>query len=540
MSGMAGWARAGRARGVVVLSLLFPALVAGCAPALTERAAREPRAAYERELQRVRPNGGALARQWVEAGNTAARNAQAVGVPFSQAVDLPSGTPAAVAYRFRARAGDRVEAHVEPPAGGRVAFLELFEVVPGGRERLLLVSRSDAGGAALRSLVPRAADYVLLVQPRMDGGGRYRVTLGTGATVAAPIVVRSGPPAELDRLHFPVEGRSPSAIGSVFGDPRDGGARAHHGVDIFAPRGTPVLAAADGLITQVANTAVGGRIVWQRVDGTGIELYYAHLDEQHVRSGQQVRAGDPIGTVGNTGNARTTPPHLHFGVYSPGRTPLDPSPLLAAGMIVTDRPVAMAPPPASPRPPEQAGAAPAPPAAGANTVSRASDGAAAGPAPMPAGGTAARADGITMRDANVAVNGLELDAGSALAGVGEWHQVQEPSPLRDSPGGVGSGLARLESGTPVRLLGGTATWSRVALPNGIVGFLPGAALVRFEGAPAERRPITARTPLLERTAAGAGVIETIYGGEHVDVLAVYNGFLLVRTTTGQVGWIAAP
>src|SRR5690606_26698236 len=53
-------------------------------------------------------------------------------------------------------------------------------------------------------------------------------------------------------------------------------------------------------------------------------LYYAHLDSHAVQAGQRVRVGDTLGYVGNTGNARTTAPHLHFGIYRRGRGPIDP------------------------------------------------------------------------------------------------------------------------------------------------------------------------------------------------------------------------
>jgi murein DD-endopeptidase MepM/ murein hydrolase activator NlpD len=116
-------------------------------------------------------------------------------------------------------------------------------------------------------------------------------------------------------LGFPVDGVDARAIWSGFGAERDGGRRAHRGVDIFAPRGTPALAAIDGWVTRVETTRVGGNVVWlQPLLGT-MRIYYAHLDEQWVRPGDFVRAGQAVGTVGNTGNARTTPPHLHFGVY---------------------------------------------------------------------------------------------------------------------------------------------------------------------------------------------------------------------------------
>jgi murein DD-endopeptidase MepM/ murein hydrolase activator NlpD len=60
---------------------------------------------------------------------------------------------------------------------------------------------------------------------------------------------------------------------------------------------------------------VGGKVVWLQPLFGNMRLYYAHLDTQLVERGQFVLAGEPVGTVGNTGNAITTPPHLHFGVY---------------------------------------------------------------------------------------------------------------------------------------------------------------------------------------------------------------------------------
>jgi hypothetical protein len=128
-------------------------------------------------------------------------------------------------------------------------------------------------------------------------------------------------------LRFPVIGATAASIRSWFGDARDGGARAHEGVDIFAPRGTPAVAVADGIVTSTRPTPVGGNVVWID-DDDGTSYYYAHLDEQHVREGQRVFAGDTIGTVGNTGNARGVSPHLHFSIHLPGRIAVDPAPLL--------------------------------------------------------------------------------------------------------------------------------------------------------------------------------------------------------------------
>ena len=114
---------------------------------------------------------------------------------------------------------------------------------------------------------------------------------------------------------FPVEGKGNKAIQSFWGAPRDGGRIKHEGIDIFAAKGTALLAVCDGEIDRVKESKLGGKVVWLYDAELDQSIYYAHLDEQLVYEGQYVKAGDKIGTMGNTGNARTTPPHLHFGIY---------------------------------------------------------------------------------------------------------------------------------------------------------------------------------------------------------------------------------
>lgn len=116
-------------------------------------------------------------------------------------------------------------------------------------------------------------------------------------------------------LAFPVSGFN-SKIGSFWGASRDGGERSHKGIDIFARRGTPVVAIADGVIVDKGNTGRGGKVVWLQPDDQPLKAYYAHLDTWKVKKGQRVKKGQVLGTVGNTGNAKTTPAHLHFGIYT--------------------------------------------------------------------------------------------------------------------------------------------------------------------------------------------------------------------------------
>jgi peptidoglycan LD-endopeptidase LytH len=127
-------------------------------------------------------------------------------------------------------------------------------------------------------------------------------------------------------LAFPVLDINSNAIKSFWGDNRDGGTRLHKGVDIFAPRNTPVTAVANGVITRTGTNNLGGKVVWLFAEGKS--FYYAHLDSQLVSTGNLVDVGDTLGLVGNTGNAKHTPPHLHFGIYLPGKGAVNPLPFI--------------------------------------------------------------------------------------------------------------------------------------------------------------------------------------------------------------------
>jgi murein DD-endopeptidase MepM/ murein hydrolase activator NlpD len=112
---------------------------------------------------------------------------------------------------------------------------------------------------------------------------------------------------------FPVYG--PSGFSDTFGAPRATTVW-HHGQDIFAALGAPVLAVADGTVFSVGWNRVGGNRLWLR-DRAGNEFYYAHLAafSPLAVDGGRVVAGDVIGFVGNTGDAETTPYHLHFEIH---------------------------------------------------------------------------------------------------------------------------------------------------------------------------------------------------------------------------------
>ena len=131
-------------------------------------------------------------------------------------------------------------------------------------------------------------------------------------------------------LPVPVAGVATRQLWDSYGDPRNGG-RQHEGVDIFAKRNTPVMSTTEGYVSGLGVNGLGGNTVW--VTGpAGWRHYYAHLERWgDVREGQWVEAGTVIGYVGNSGNAATTSPHLHYGIYPPSGGTLNPFPLLAAG-----------------------------------------------------------------------------------------------------------------------------------------------------------------------------------------------------------------
>ena len=128
-------------------------------------------------------------------------------------------------------------------------------------------------------------------------------------------------------LVVPVQGMRPASVQNTWHASRDGGRRRHEGIDLFAPKGTPVHAATEGIILRIGTNKLGGNIVWV-LSPAGQRHYYAHLNGfAYIRTGQRIQEGALLGYVGNSGNARRTPPHLHYGIYEPSGA-INPFPLL--------------------------------------------------------------------------------------------------------------------------------------------------------------------------------------------------------------------
>lgn len=130
-------------------------------------------------------------------------------------------------------------------------------------------------------------------------------------------------------LRMPVVGVRGHDLSDSWHDPRDGGVRVHKGIDIFAPRGTQIVAVTDGILSYIGDQPKGGHCLWLTTEA-GTSFYYAHLDRwaPGLYEGMEVQAGDLLGFVGNTGNALHTPSHLHFGINQNDEM-VNPYPLLA-------------------------------------------------------------------------------------------------------------------------------------------------------------------------------------------------------------------
>ena len=271
-----------------------------------------PHEAYQASLSDAGLTSTALGRDWILAGQQAVQAPVEISLPFREAGFITPEEPSAVGYRLTIGRGQRLTASVSLKSGEETrVFVDLFRMAENEDDPPRPILSTDSVPGTFEHEPWRGGDFLLRIQPELLRGGTYTVTLRLEAQLA-----------------FPVDGHGVRSIQSAFGANRDAGRRSHDGVDIFAPRGTPVLAISAGRVSRVQVTNLGGKVVWVRDPIRNSNLYYAHLDSQAVSRGQEVELGDTLGFVGNTGNARTTPPHLHFGIYRRGEGPVNPDPFL--------------------------------------------------------------------------------------------------------------------------------------------------------------------------------------------------------------------
>lgn len=256
---------------------------------------KSPYEQYRKSLEDANLLATPMATAWIEAGRRSLYDSIQINLPFSEAGVFQAAEPQARSYTFAVKDGQvlKITGMLKAHANARI-FLDLFVWKDTTWTQ---VTHADSA-LTLSYEFDRDAQCLLRLQPELLVNAYYSVTISL-----TPVLVN------------PVMGASNRSIGSFYGDTRDGGKRKHEGVDIFAPKGTPIVAPAAGVVTRVGTSNLGGKVVWMQDGKRGHSYYFAHLDEQLVKPGQKLKQGDTLGLVGNTGNARTTPAHLHFGIY---------------------------------------------------------------------------------------------------------------------------------------------------------------------------------------------------------------------------------
>ncbi len=261
---------------------------------------------YADKLKKTGLHQTAMGRAWFEEAAKALSQPLPVSLPYKQVGYFAADKPMAIGVQFKATRGENLIFRLEQkPDTAFVIYADLWQ--PQNNDEPDLLHSVDSANKEFNYEVKETGNYILRLQPELLGTGEYELSVSVGASLAFP--------------------SSSGRIQSFWGAAR-GSTRKHEGIDIFAARGTPVVAAEEGSVTRVGENNLGGKVIFMRVGGgRNISLYYAHLDSQLVEVGARVKKGDTLGLIGNTGNARNTPPHLHFGIYTSGGA-IDPLPFV--------------------------------------------------------------------------------------------------------------------------------------------------------------------------------------------------------------------
>jgi len=257
-----------------------------------------PHEQYERKLINSGLNQTTMGIAWINNGQQSFQKALDIKLPYQEKGYFSAEKVEVATFRFKMTKGQKLQVQLtKKPTSGFMIYMDVWQYKENSSFKLL--AAADTLNHSIQFDADQTGDYVIRLQPELLGSGSYTLAINTGPS-----------------LGYPLKAANRNQIQSLYGVGRDDNTRKHEGIDIFAPYRTPVLAVAPGTVTRVNTNNLGGKVVWFRPEGKNYTLYYAHLDEQTATEGQIVMPGDTLGRMGNTGNARTTPPHLHFGIYT--------------------------------------------------------------------------------------------------------------------------------------------------------------------------------------------------------------------------------
>lgn len=425
------------------------------------------------------------AADWLEASRLAFSDLTRVLAPFYETVYLDPVQSGALAYEIPVTLGQRVDIELDGDFPELFVDAFLLEGEQSGRlvstnPRLPEPVQSWFSEPDLFSFEPsETGRYLVRIQPPLLHGGELTVSILADAA-----------------YEWPVPGTDRSRVWSFFGDARAGGARVHHGLDIFAPRGTPLVAVSRSRVLRVGERDRGGNIVTLEDPERGLRIYYAHLDEQLVEQGAHVEPGDVVGTMGNTGNAITTPPHLHIGIYDGSwRRPVDPWYFFVAPARTPVLPV---------------------------------------PTRHSHGDWLQITAPYAVIRYPAARSGV-IQSPARFNGYGEPVNQEQIAP---SVQGLGEPLGEpLGPGTPVRFVGTRRDYYRVELPDGRSGYLPANSVMGF-GPRVEVIAVSEALVARSRPDGNSDIVTQFAPGEEVTVFARYeNRYGLVLRPNGRAAWV---
>lgn len=293
---------------VVLIMVLFFLTSLSCSRDMSLFQKSSPWQQYSSRLESADLFQSKSGKYWLMVSEKALEQPLEMNLPFRVDGSFKSKSIEAHGYAFNINEGATLALQVDwEPGDSSLLFLDLFSVESEPMKRIASFAQC---GEVCPVNIRNSGRYVLRLQPELLAEGNFSVSVSNAPTYTT----------------FPVQNYNAKAVQSLFGVSRDGGVRSHEGVDIFARKGTFVVAPTKGIVTAVKTGGRGGKSVWLRDLEKGYNLYFAHLDSQYVSFGNWLEPGDIIGTVGNTGNAKTTPSHLHFGVYR--GSAIDPFPLI--------------------------------------------------------------------------------------------------------------------------------------------------------------------------------------------------------------------
>jgi peptidoglycan LD-endopeptidase LytH len=282
---------------LLLLSLLYSCSSPG--PGIFGK--KTPHQEYEKKIKDAGLKETALGEAWLRAAAITLSSPLDISLPYSETGYFADDRANGIGLRFRAKRGQKLKINLrKKPPQNFALYVDLWQPYPPSENKTpKFISAADTINLSLEYIVTEDTSFIVRIQPELLKEGEYTLTITAGPSLA-----------------FPIQQNVKSSIISYWGAGRDNGGRKHEGIDIAAPKYSPAVAAANGIVTRVEENELGGKVVFMRPENAAYTLYYAHLDSQLAITGQRVKTGDVLGLTGNTGNAKFTVSHLHFGIYT--------------------------------------------------------------------------------------------------------------------------------------------------------------------------------------------------------------------------------